>query len=149
MGNNHSNSNNGNNDYRPDPTRADRIRNDGDKQRSNGGDPRGGSEHKKNGFRPPQLSASQSPSHVAASLVAQQAVPASGPGRNLKGRVVVALYTYQGSEFGDMTFNKGDQMEIVDDSDPDWWVARHQTTGETGHIPRNYVALQSSIESEE
>jgi hypothetical protein len=40
-------------------------------------------------------------------------------------------------------------MEIVDDSDPDWWVARHLLTGETGHIPRNYVALQSSIESEE
>ena len=38
----------------------------------------------------------------------------------LKGRVVVALYTYQGSEFGDMTFSKGDQMEIVDDTDPDW-----------------------------
>ena len=67
----------------------------------------------------------------------------------LQGRVVVALYTYQGSEFGDMTFTKGDQMEILDDTDPDWWVARHQTTGETGHIPRNYVALLSSIESEE
>lgn len=144
MGNNHSN--NGNNDYRPDPTRADRIRGEGDKARSNG-DPRGSAEHKKNGFRP-QLSASQSPSHVPSSIVAQ-AVPVSGAGRNLKGRVVVALYTYQGSEFGDMTFNKGDQMEIVDDSDPDWWVARHQNSGETGHIPRNYVALLSSIESEE
>ena len=40
----------------------------------------------------------------------------------LKGRVVVALYTYQGSEFGDMTFSKGDQMEIVDDTDPDWYL---------------------------
>ena len=44
---------------------------------------------------------------------------------------------------------QGDQMEIADDSDPDWWVARHLVTGETGHIPRNYVALQSSIECEE
>ena len=34
-------------------------------------------------------------------------------------------------------------------SDPDWWVARHLTSGEKGHIPRNYVAFQSSIESEE
>jgi len=33
--------------------------------------------------------------------------------------------------------------------DPDWWVARHLITGEKGHIPRNYVAFQSSIESEE
>ena len=43
----------------------------------------------------------------------------------LKGRVVVALYTYQGSEFGDMTFSKGDQMEIVDDTDPDWCDLLH------------------------
>ena len=43
----------------------------------------------------------------------------------LKGRVVVALYTYQGSEFGDMTFSKGDQMEIVDDTDPDWCGLLH------------------------
>ncbi len=33
--------------------------------------------------------------------------------------------------------------------DPDWWVARHLSTGAKGHIPRNYVAFQSSIESEE
>jgi len=129
MGNNHSN------DYRPDPTRADRIRANGDKQDS-----------KKNGYRS-QLSAGQSPSHGA---VAVPVLPVlSQVGRNLKGRIVVALYTYQGSEFGDMSFNKGDQMEIADDSDPDWWVARHLVTGETGHIPRNYVALQSSIECEE
>ena len=48
-----------------------------------------------------------------------------------------------------MSFNKGDHMEIIDDTDPDWWVARNQNTGETGHIPRNYVALLSSLESEE
>ena len=33
--------------------------------------------------------------------------------------------------------------------DPDWWRARHLGTGEKGHIPRNYVACQSSLESEE
>ena len=132
MGNNHSN-----NDYRPDPTRADRIRGNGDKHEMGAGGAR-----KKNGYRP-QVAAS--PSHSAAG----GGTPLSATNRNLKGRVVVALYTYQGSEFGDMSFNKGDQMEILDDTDPDWWVARHTITLETGHIPRNYVALQSSIESEE
>ena len=140
MGNNHSN------DYRPDPTRADRIRGD---EKLRNGDGRGGAggDGKKNGFRQ-QLSVSHSPSHLAAGGVATSA-PASGAGRNLKGRVVIALYSYQGSEFGDMSFNKGDHMEIIDDTDPDWWVARNQNTGETGHIPRNYVALLSSLESEE
>ena len=41
----------------------------------------------------------------------------SGPGgRSIRGQIVIALYTYQGSECGDMSFNKGDQMEIIDDS---------------------------------
>ena len=31
-----------------------------------------------------------------------------------RGNIVIALYTYQGSEFGDMSFKKGDQMEILD-----------------------------------
>ena len=83
MGNSHSN------DYRPDPTRADRIRNE---EKMRNGEHRGGSaEAKKNGFRG-QLSVSQSPSHVSSSV---SAAPASGVGRNLKGRVVIALYTYQ------------------------------------------------------
>ena len=141
MGNNHSN------DYRPDPTRADRIRSDEKLRNGEGRGGAGGDGGKKNGFRQ-QLSVSHSPSHLAAGGVATSA-PASGAGRNLKGRVVIALYSYQGSEFGDMSFNKGDHMEIIDDTDPDWWVARNQNTGETGHIPRNYVALLSSLESEE
>ncbi len=36
--------------------------------------------------------------------------------RNIRGQIVVALYTYQGSECGDMSFQKGDQMEILDDT---------------------------------
>ena len=82
----------------------------------------------------------QSPSHGAGN---------TANGGSIRGQIVVALYTYQGSECGDMSFNKGDQMEIVDDSDPDWWVAVHLASGAKGHIPRNYVAFQSSIESQE
>ena len=62
---------------------------------------------------------------------------------------MVALYNYQGSEHGDMTFVKGDIMEIVDDTDPDWWLAKNINSGATGHIPRNYVAFQSSLESQD
>ena len=70
-------------------------------------------------------------------------------GPSKKGSIVVALYNYQGSEHGDMTFVKGDIMEIVDDSDPDWWLAKNLNSGAAGHIPRNYVAFQSSLESQE
>lgn len=36
--------------------------------------------------------------------------------RNIRGQIVIALYTYQGSECGDMSFQKGDKMEIIDDT---------------------------------
>lgn len=38
------------------------------------------------------------------------------PGRTIRGQIVIALYTYQGSEHGDMSFQKGDKMEIIDDT---------------------------------
>lgn len=34
-------------------------------------------------------------------------------------------------------------------SDPDWWNVYVIRTGETGFIPRNFVAVEKSIESEE
>ena len=39
---------------------------------------------------------------------------AAGVNKTPRGNIVIALYTYQGSEFGDMSFKKGDQMEILD-----------------------------------
>jgi len=46
----------------------------------------------------------------------QQQQQQQQPARNIRGQIVVALYTYQGSECGDMSFQKGDQMEILDDT---------------------------------
>lgn len=152
------------NDYRPDPTgvrggippgggvggvgAADRIRSEHNGRNGNGLQQRTG-----NAASATPVAASNSPAHLSAALAAAAGAPAGSvmmpATRSIRGQIVVALYTYQGSEFGDMTFKKGDMMEIVDDSDPDWWVARHLTSGEKGHIPRNYVAFQSSIESEE
>ena len=64
--------------------------------------------------------ASNSPAHLSSVNIQQ---PSSAAGmiiptgtRSIRGQIVVALYTYQGSEFGDMSFKKGDMMEIVDDT---------------------------------
>jgi len=82
--------------------------------------------------------------------IAQNGRSANGGGSgNTNLGVVIALYSYQGSEMGDMSFAKGDRMEVLDKTDPDWWKARHLTRGDKGHIPRNYVASLSSIECEE
>lgn len=64
-------------------------------------------------------------------------------------RIVVAKYPYNAREAADVSFLKGDRMEILDDSEPDWWRVKHLRTGEEGFIPWNFVAEEKSIESEE
>ena len=102
------------NDYRPDPTGgrggADRIRSDHNGRNGNG------LQRNPSGATNPVV-ASNSPAHLSSVNIQQQnngiMMPAA---RSIRGQIVVALYTYQGSEFGDMSFKKGDMMEIVDDT---------------------------------
>lgn len=44
---------------------------------------------------------------------------------------------------------QGDRLIIIDDSDADWWRARHSVSNRQGFIPRNYVAAEKSVESED
>ncbi|XP_049957536.1 tyrosine-protein kinase Src64B isoform X2 [Schistocerca serialis cubense] len=64
-------------------------------------------------------------------------------------RIVVAVYDYQAREVADVSFMKGDHMEVLDDSEPDWWKVRNLRTGHEGLIPWNFVAEEKSIESED
>uniref|UniRef100_A0A8D9F015 Tyrosine-protein kinase n=2 Tax=Cacopsylla melanoneura TaxID=428564 RepID=A0A8D9F015_9HEMI len=66
-----------------------------------------------------------------------------------RGKIVVAVYNYQSREAADVSFLKGDRMEIIDDSEPDWWRVRHLRTGDEGLIPWNFVAPEKSVESED
>lgn len=36
-------------------------------------------------------------------------------------RIVVALYNYNAREDTDVSFVKGDRMEVLDDTESDWW----------------------------
>lgn len=62
-------------------------------------------------------------------------------------RMLIALYDYNAREISDMSFRKGDRMELLDDSDADWWKAEHIPTAQVGYIPRNFVAMEQSVES--
>ncbi len=62
--------------------------------------------------------------------------------------VVIAMYSYNAKHKGDLSFRKGEKLEIVEKNDPDWWTVRRLETGEVGYIPSNYVGT-SAIESEE
>lgn len=54
--------------------------------------------------------------------------------------VVRAIYDYKARVDDDLSFRKGDKMEIIGDSENcDWWHARHLANRAEGYIPSNYV----------
>ncbi|XP_064625823.1 tyrosine-protein kinase SRK2-like isoform X2 [Lineus longissimus] len=55
--------------------------------------------------------------------------------------LIRALYTYQAQNPDDLSFQKGDKMVLLEDSENmDWWYARHlKRPDEVGYIPSNYV----------
>lgn len=63
-------------------------------------------------------------------------------------KIFIALYDYDGRTPEDLSFRKGDELEIIDDKSGDWWLAKSKSTGEQGFIPSNYVARYKSIEAE-
>ncbi|XP_052578537.1 tyrosine-protein kinase HCK isoform X1 [Peromyscus californicus insignis] len=62
--------------------------------------------------------------------------------------VVVALYDYEAIHREDLSFQKGDQMVVLEESG-EWWRARSLATRKEGYIPSNYVARVNSLETEE
>lgn len=69
------------------------------------------------------------------------------------GKMFVALYDYDARTDEDLSFRKGDLLEIINDTQGDWWFARAKSNktvgGKTeGYIPSNYVAKVKSLESE-
>ncbi|XP_062397050.1 proto-oncogene tyrosine-protein kinase Src isoform X2 [Sardina pilchardus] len=61
----------------------------------------------------------------------------------------VALYDYESRTASDLSFRKGERLQIVNNTEGDWWLARSLATGESGYIPSNYVAPSDSIQAEE
>ncbi|XP_062265663.1 tyrosine-protein kinase Fgr isoform X3 [Platichthys flesus] len=61
----------------------------------------------------------------------------------------IALYDYDARTEDDLTFQKGEKFQIINNTEGDWWEARSLDTGKTGYIPSNYVAPVDSIQAEE
>lgn len=68
---------------------------------------------------------------------------------HITGPIVIAVYSYGARDIEDVSFQKGDRMEVLDDSDADWLTVLHLTTRKQGLVPRNFVAPEKSVESEE
>ena len=60
--------------------------------------------------------------------------------------VHVALIDYQAMESGDLSFSKGEELEITDTSGSYWWEGRSLLSGREGLIPNSCVDL-SMLES--
>ncbi|KAH9523715.1 hypothetical protein Btru_040715 [Bulinus truncatus] len=71
--------------------------------------------------------------------------PLPGIPRSATKVLVRALYDFGGVSADDLSFKKGDQLEIdgtaITDQD-DWWLAKHLKTNNTGYIPSNYVVKE-------
>ncbi|XP_045472496.1 cytoplasmic protein NCK1 isoform X1 [Harmonia axyridis] len=54
--------------------------------------------------------------------------------------IVVALYSFSSTNDQELSFEKGDRLEIIDrpPSDPEWYKARN-SQGQIGLVPRNYL----------
>ncbi|VEN44814.1 unnamed protein product [Callosobruchus maculatus] len=63
-------------------------------------------------------------------------------------RIFVALYDYEARTDEDLSFRKGEHLEILNDTQGDWWLARSKRSRQEGYIPSNYVAKLKSIEAE-
>ena len=63
-------------------------------------------------------------------------------------KTFVALYDYDARTDEDLSFKKGEHLDILNDTQGDWWYARSKTTRLEGYIPSNYVARLKSIEAE-
>ncbi|XP_056008706.1 tyrosine-protein kinase Yes-like isoform X2 [Ostrea edulis] len=80
------------------------------------------------------------------------AVPAHTP--KLHKSSLRALYDYDARADDDLSFKKNDLLNLLDDSDPDWWFVSHANPNDSatkfeGYVPRNCVAMEDSLESYE
>ena len=59
--------------------------------------------------------------------------------------IYAAMYNYESRTDDDLSFEKGNQLCVINTDDKDWWFARSKDTGKEGYIPSNYVAEMNSL----
>ncbi|KAF6094770.1 hypothetical protein HJG60_011867 [Phyllostomus discolor] len=69
------------------------------------------------------------------------------PASPLQDNLVIALHSHEPSHDGDLDFEKGEQLRILEQNG-ECWKAQSLTTGQEGFIPFNFVAKANSLEPE-
>ena len=52
---------------------------------------------------------------------------------------MVALTDWKARKVVELTFKKGDQLEILNETEEFWWLARHKETKLEGFIPPKFT----------
>eukprot|EP00116_Pleurobrachia_bachei_P019117 sb/3479379/ len=63
--------------------------------------------------------------------------------------IFIALYDYDARSDDDLSFVKGEKLEVLDAMEGDWWNVVSLLTGRAGFVPSNYLADATHIHSEE
>lgn len=53
--------------------------------------------------------------------------------------VVLALYDFAAEEEGELSFKKGDKIEVINKADRNWWTGKLVATGAMGQFPSTYT----------
>jgi hypothetical protein len=68
---------------------------------------------------------------------------------NAEGQLIyVALYDYKARTTEDLSFQKGEKMEIINNQEGGWWQVKSLSSGESGYAPSNYIAPATSLQTE-
>ncbi|XP_071807263.1 tyrosine-protein kinase Yes-like [Asterias amurensis] len=70
------------------------------------------------------------------------------PDSGVQNDVFMALYKYDARTEGDLTFDRGDKLWILDFSG-EWWLAKSILTQKEGYVPSNFVAQVKSLDAED
>ncbi|XP_077476600.1 tyrosine-protein kinase Lck [Stigmatopora argus] len=57
--------------------------------------------------------------------------------------LAVACYSYEACHDGELGFEKGEKLKIINRDDPEWYLAESLTTGQRGLVPYNFIAMNS------
>ncbi|XP_030832396.1 protein enhancer of sevenless 2B isoform X2 [Strongylocentrotus purpuratus] len=53
--------------------------------------------------------------------------------------LVLALYDFTAGEEGELSFKKGDRIEVINETDPNWWTGKLVATESQGLFPSTYT----------
>ncbi len=101
------------------------------------------------GGAPNKYTKDPAPPPTQPTQVLSQTLSLPTPHQQSAASIFVALYDYDARISEDLSFKKGERLQIINTADGDWWFARSLTTNQEGYIPSTYVAPDKSYEAEE